>query len=65
MRSRSDRFHTRGAQTYGWIGSTHRYLLHTMAIYTNRASSAGVRPWLKDASKAAFNAAGPMVFHDN
>jgi hypothetical protein len=53
------------AQTYGWIGSTHRYLLHTMAIYTNRASSTSVRPWLKDASKAAFNAAGPMVYHDN
>ncbi|MFC4118237.1 hypothetical protein [Nonomuraea zeae] len=53
------------AQTWGWIGSTHRYLLHTMAIYTNRASSTSVRPWLKDASKAAFNAAGPMVYHDN
>ncbi|WP_433516647.1 hypothetical protein ACQP2T_14365 [Nonomuraea sp. CA-143628] len=53
------------AQTWGWVGSTHRYLLHTMAIYTNRASSTSVRPWLKDASKAAFKAVGPMVYHDN
>lgn len=52
------------AQTYGWTGYTHRYLIHTMAIYTNRATGASVRPWLKDASKAAFNAAGPMVYHD-
>ncbi|MFI6986894.1 hypothetical protein [Nonomuraea wenchangensis] len=52
------------AQTWGWVGYTHRYLLHTMAIYTNRANSTKVRPWLKDASKAAFNAAGPMVYHD-
>ncbi|MEV4284851.1 hypothetical protein AB0K40_05050 [Nonomuraea bangladeshensis] len=52
------------AQTWGWVGYTHRYLLHTMAIYTNRANSTKVRPWLKDASKAAFNAVGPMVYHD-
>ncbi|QYC40961.1 hypothetical protein Nocox_16740 [Nonomuraea coxensis DSM 45129] len=52
------------AQTWGWVGHTHRYLLHTMAIYTNRSNSTSVRPWLKDASKAAFNAAGPMVYHD-
>ncbi|MEV1177424.1 hypothetical protein [Nonomuraea sp. NPDC049784] len=52
------------AQTYGWSGYTHRYLIHTMAIYTNRATATSARPWLKDASKAAFNAVGPMVYHD-
>ncbi|MCK2218691.1 hypothetical protein MF672_033580 [Actinomadura sp. ATCC 31491] len=51
------------AQTWGWTGYTHRYLLHTMAIYTNRAGSSNVRPWVKDASKAAFNATGPKVYH--
>ncbi|WP_214318170.1 hypothetical protein [Nonomuraea sediminis] len=53
------------AQTYGWTGYTHRYLMHTMAIYTNRTRVASARVWLKDASKAAYNAVGPMVFHGN
>ncbi|WP_125637799.1 hypothetical protein [Nonomuraea sp. WAC 01424] len=52
------------AQTWGWVGYTHRYLLHTMAVYTNRANATSTRPWLKDASKAAFKAIGPMVYHD-
>ncbi|MER6950240.1 hypothetical protein ABT294_40105 [Nonomuraea sp. NPDC000554] len=52
------------AQTYGWTGSDHRYLINTMAIYTNRASASSAKPWLKDASRAAIDAAGPMVYHD-
>ncbi|MEV4373515.1 hypothetical protein AB0J71_41095 [Nonomuraea sp. NPDC049637] len=52
------------AQTWGWVGYTHRYLLHTMAVYTNRANSTSTRPWLKDASKAAYKAIGPKVYQD-
>ncbi|MFG1942646.1 hypothetical protein [Nonomuraea sp. NPDC048826] len=53
------------AQAYGWSGSTHRYLIKTMAIYTNRTTASSAVPWLKDASKAGYNAVGPMVYHDN
>ncbi|MFI6600517.1 hypothetical protein ACIBHX_30100 [Nonomuraea sp. NPDC050536] len=52
------------ARTYGWTGYTHRYVLHTMAIYTNRATTSSAKPWLKDASKAAYNAIGPKVYHN-
>ncbi|MFI9594711.1 hypothetical protein [Nonomuraea sp. NPDC052265] len=52
------------AQTWGWVGYTHRYLLHTMAVYTNRANATSTRPWLKDASKAAYKEIGPMVYQD-
>ncbi|MEV4114620.1 hypothetical protein [Nonomuraea sp. NPDC049695] len=52
------------AQTYGWTGYTHRYLIHTVAIYTNRATASSAKPWLKDASKAAYHAVGPKVYHD-
>lgn len=53
------------AQTYGWTGYDHRYLIHTMAIYTNRTRASSAKTWLKDASRAAFKATGPMVYHDN
>ncbi|MGW0809073.1 hypothetical protein [Nonomuraea sp. NPDC002799] len=52
------------ARLYGWTGSTHRYVIHTMAIYTNRSNGSSTVPWLKDASKAAYHAVGPMVYHD-
>jgi hypothetical protein len=50
------------AQLYGWTGYRARYVIHTIAVYTNRASSPSVKPWVKDASKAASNAVGPGIY---
>ncbi|MGW4800136.1 hypothetical protein ACWEPC_47735, partial [Nonomuraea sp. NPDC004297] len=51
------------ARSYGWTGATHRYAIHTMALYTNRSNSPSTKPWLTDAAKAAWQASGPVVYH--
>lgn len=51
------------ARTIGWTLATHRYLINSMAIYTNLTREKSADKWLSDASKAAVNAAGPKVYH--
>ncbi|MFI6325026.1 hypothetical protein ACIBG8_46425 [Nonomuraea sp. NPDC050556] len=52
------------ARTIGWTLATHRYLINSMAIYTNLTRDKTADKWLSDASKAAVNAAGPKVYHN-
>ncbi|MFI6291410.1 DUF6585 family protein [Nonomuraea sp. NPDC050790] len=53
------------AYIWGWTQHNHRYVVATLALYENLANGSSTKPWLTDASKAALDAAGPMVYHDN
>ncbi|MFI6322807.1 hypothetical protein ACIBG8_35100 [Nonomuraea sp. NPDC050556] len=49
------------AQIYGYTGYRARYVIHTIAVYTNRTAASSAKPWVKDASKAGFSKVGPGV----
>ncbi|MFI7133869.1 serine/threonine-protein kinase [Nonomuraea sp. NPDC050153] len=51
-------------QLYSWTGQSGRYVIRTLAVYTNLTRDAGATKWLKDASRAAFKESGPMVYQD-
>ncbi|MFI7421140.1 protein kinase [Nonomuraea sp. NPDC049684] len=51
-------------QLYSWTGRRGRYVIRTLAVYTNLTRAAGAAKWLKDASRAAFENSGPLV-HQN
>ncbi|MFI6499448.1 DUF6585 family protein [Nonomuraea typhae] len=52
------------AYLYGWTRQSHRYVISSLALYENLATGRSAKPWLSDASKAALEAGGPMVYHD-
>lgn len=51
-------------QLYSWTGQNGRYVIRTLAVYTNLTRDASATKWLKDASRAAFMESGPMVYQD-
>ncbi|GAA2696527.1 serine/threonine-protein kinase [Nonomuraea recticatena] len=51
-------------QLYSWTGQTGRYVIRTLAVYTNLTRDSSATKWLKDASRAAFKESGPMVYQD-
>ncbi|WP_433509460.1 serine/threonine protein kinase [Nonomuraea sp. CA-143628] len=51
-------------QLYSWTGQNGRYVIRTLAVYTNLTRDASAAKWLKDASRAAFKESGPMVYQD-
>ncbi|YCK41141.1 protein kinase domain-containing protein [Actinomadura sp. ATCC 39365] len=51
-------------QLYSWTGQRGRYVIRTLAVYTNLTRAAAAAKWLKDASRAAFKKSGPLV-HQN
>lgn len=51
------------AYIWGWTRQTHRYIISTLALYENLADSSSTKKWLTDASKAALDAGGPMVYN--
>ncbi|MEU1389732.1 MULTISPECIES: protein kinase [unclassified Nonomuraea] len=51
-------------QLYSWTGQRGRYVIRTLAVYTNLTRAASAAKWLKDASRAAFKKSGPPV-HQN
>ncbi|NUP64248.1 MAG: protein kinase [Nonomuraea sp.] len=51
-------------QLYSWTGQNGRYVVRTLAVYTNLTRDSGATKWLKDASRAAFRESGPMVYQD-
>jgi serine/threonine protein kinase len=51
-------------QLYSWTGQNGRYVIRTLAVYTNLTRAASATKWLKDASRAAFKESGPMVYQD-
>jgi hypothetical protein len=50
------------ARAWGYVGSFHRYVIHTLALYANMTSSSNVSPWVKAAAHAGWEAAGPQSF---
>ncbi|MFI6484073.1 serine/threonine-protein kinase [Nonomuraea sp. NPDC050663] len=51
-------------QLYSWTGQRGRYVIRTLAVYTNLTRASSAAKWLKDASRAAFMESGPMVYQD-
>lgn len=51
-------------QLYSWTGQYGRYVVRTLAVYTNLTRDASAVKWLKDASRAAFRESGPLVYQD-
>ncbi|MBA2888822.1 serine/threonine-protein kinase [Nonomuraea soli] len=51
-------------QLYSWTGQRGRYVIRTLAVYTNLTRASSATTWLKDASRAAFLESGPMVYQD-
>ncbi|WP_433260057.1 serine/threonine-protein kinase [Actinosynnema sp. CS-041913] len=50
---------TRGAVQRGHTRRTHRYLIHSTALYINLTGDRSVAPWLESAAKEAVLSAGP------
>ncbi|AOR29734.1 hypothetical protein BFF78_00270 [Streptomyces fodineus] len=49
----------------GYIGPTHRYVIHTLALYINASHNDSVKPWVDSAALAASYAAGPQNYTGN
>lgn len=52
-------------QLYSWTGQTGRYVIRTLAVYTNLTKDSSATKWLKDASRAAFKESGPMAYQNS
>lgn len=49
----------------GYIGTSHRYLTHTFAFYSNLAQDESLRPWIDSAALGASYAIGPQNYTGN
>ncbi|MFI6686649.1 protein kinase [Streptomyces sp. NPDC050485] len=49
----------------GYIGTSHRYVTHTLALYINLERNDSVKPWVDSAALAASYAAGPQNYTRN
>lgn len=53
------------ATQYGYTGTTHRYLVATLAVYIDLRRDSGVKSWLTTASYRASAVAGPANYPGN
>ncbi|WP_035792527.1 hypothetical protein [Kitasatospora mediocidica] len=56
---------TSRATQFGYTNRTHRYLIHTLAIYANLGTDKSDTPWTDSAASAAVEAAGPQNYAGN
>jgi len=49
----------------GYIGTSHRYVTHALALYINLEQNDSVKPWVDSAALAASYASGPQNYTGN
>jgi hypothetical protein len=54
-----------GATQSGYIEQTHRYLIHTLALYINLTQDTSVKPWVQAAAQKAADSTGPQNYSGN